>query len=582
MPQLTSRETATTEFPNRRIMWNVTSAFPGRIRLQSSNSSSVNAALHECATRIAAHPSVMSVSVIQDARSLVVHFDPSAHRLANVVKEVASAAQSPAGITRSAAQLTAPIARRSPVELASRTGKRPALRLVDSESSATFGGVVGRSAAFAGGRIQHIRARDISLHRQQVSPLIAPSIAVALLAIDVVPVALSLAVLAVASIPIVRRTVIAIRNRQFTPDSMDTANIVLVVFEGSYLQAGLISWLVQVSDLIRQETMKTTRKRLHAVSKATGQEEEALLTSETVESIEEAPLGDSLHQHTWTKAKNKASLPLTVLALTAFAITGDPGYLIGILRPRADFNAALCFGVPGPLLAAITRSAAHGPRLTSGVAVERLAQIDAIVFATVGGIKGEHHLGRHVRPLMKRGIHRFILPTEEEAHIVRRTAERAGIVGVVAEPMPHDRHSVVQMLVRHGHHVALIDDGLHSPEDIAHADIQVVIDTGQEIPDSAHVVVAHANLHGLVHAIDSSREAVHAIRKNTALAASAAGLNLLLSLVPPVAATAVNTATTAIVAANSLRSNKGNGPPERPPHLPRRVVKKHKATEPGD
>ncbi|MGO8671605.1 MAG: hypothetical protein ACLQVD_09610 [Capsulimonadaceae bacterium] len=600
MPQLTPVNAVGAGLASRPATWQVTSAFPGRIRLQAGNSAGNGSALQACATRIAAISAVTEVSIIPQARSLVVRYEASAQRLPDMVNEVLTAAgpaparsASPRFSQRERNELD--VALLPPKMEGEENGQTlipPVSGMGSDEAGAdrppcdndmTLGCVVGRAVARAPGATMHIRAKDLPFHPPPVAPIIWPTIAMAAAAIEVVPAALTLAALAVASVPIARRTAVSIQKRQFTSDSMDLANVVLLVFEGSVLQAGAITWLVQVATMIRHDTMHKAHRRVHASVAIAGRDGNEHRKQKTLDTLERALLGDSQHQHVWTKAKNSLSTPLAVAALIAFAITRDPGYLIGLMRPRADFNAALCFGVPAPILTAMTRAAAHGPLLRNTAAVERLAQIDAIVYATIGSNKDEHLLGRRVRSLMKRGIRRFILPTDHEVQIVRRTAARAGIDGVIVEPMPEDRHSIIRKLVRHGHHVLLIDDGQHSPIDIAHADIHLVIDTGQQIAESAHIIMSHSDLHGLVQAIDISREAVHSIRHNTALAASAAGINLVLSLVPPVAATAVNTATTAIMASRSLRSERVDGTPERPPHLPHpRVTRKHPAAPGGE
>lgn len=535
------------------------SALPGRIRLQVLSPVDPSK-LQYYAGQVRRLDGVLDTAVIPDARSILVRCVNNGTPLPKVVdKLVAEANRLPAApsgwVDTESKEAPAAEPPPAPVEETALVLSRGCGPDGNDSIACAVGRVVARTPA----RVPRIKVREYG-HWSPRARHVAVSTAVVGLTLLEAPAILMVAGLALTSVPIMERTIISARRKHLTPDVYDLANIGLCAIDGTYLMGSTIAWLISVKELLRGETLRQAHIEMHQASRSTIEhvaEGHARTAHErTLDAMLDTVITDSDFQHICTKTHNTLSWPLTWLAIGAFALTRDPGYLIGIMRPRADFASSLCFGVPLPIMNAISRTAKHGPLLRNTRAIERLAGIDAIVFATVGTLKDEHLLGRHVRPLMKRGIKRFILPTETEAEHVRRTAARAGFKGVVVEPMPAARHDIVQQLVRHGHHVAVIDDGEHHPDDLKHADVHVVLAANGEAPHTAHMVMTHPDLRGLVQAIDASREAMRVLRHNTAMAAGAAVVNLGLSFVPPVAATAVNTATAAWQAMNSLGAHK--------------------------
>ncbi|MBV9850996.1 MAG: hypothetical protein JO250_15100 [Armatimonadetes bacterium] len=307
--------------------YRIASAVPGRIRVQfaSSPTGDADGPLRACAERVGALPEVRATRVSPDARSLIVQYDPRRLTLAAMTGQVAAlAAASVPPAPPALIQWAARLVRRIP------------------------------------GQTETIRARDMPTEKPRgLKGLLLPTVAVALAATEAIPLAISGAALAVATIPIYQRAAKGLGKRQLTVDELDLANVALLAVEGSFLPAAGMTWLIALGEWIRGGTVRRARGAARAVPAG--------------ETLMDAPLSNTHLQDNAARAGNASSLPLFALGVAYALNSRDVGDFIDVIKPRNDFESAQRLAVPVPVLGGLAREARRGRSVPNGAALERLA-----------------------------------------------------------------------------------------------------------------------------------------------------------------------------------------------------------------
>lgn len=160
-----------------------------------------------------------------------------------------------------------------------------------------------------------------------------------------------------------------------------------------------------------------------------------------------------------------------------------------------------------------------------------------------------------VRRLSGRGI-RVVLATGDHEIAARLVAERLGITEVHSRVRPEDKFELVQTLIRQGHTVAMVGDGINDAAALKAADVGVAMGSAAALSaESADVVLVHDRLGRLTDLIDLSGAAYRQIRFNLfwAFAYNTAALPLALAgLIHPLAAEAAMLASSLSVVLGSL------------------------------
>jgi heavy metal translocating P-type ATPase len=101
-----------------------------------------------------------------------------------------------------------------------------------------------------------------------------------------------------------------------------------------------------------------------------------------VESVRAAPLGETRIENYAARLADRLVLPLFAAAIGVYAISRDVTRAISLLI--IDFGTGVRIAAPTTILAAMTQAAHRGILIKSGVSIERLARVDAVVFDKTG------------------------------------------------------------------------------------------------------------------------------------------------------------------------------------------------------
>jgi len=293
-------------------------------------------------------------------------------------------------------------------------------------------------------------------------------------------------------------------------------------------------------------TLTEGKPSLREIEAADGTEAELLGVAAAVEAASEHPLAR---------------------AVTAAALAG------GVVPPELERFEA----VPGRGVQAVIGGAqalVGSPRFLSenGVSVEaigaRITSLEdagrtVIVAAHGGRLLGLLAFGDPLRAgareavaaLAREGM-RTLLVTGDNSAAARRVAAEAGIDGVHAGLLPHEKAAVVRELQRTGN-VAMVGDGINDAPALMQANVGVAMGAGTDVAiDSADIIILSNRLEAIVEAREVSRWSYRKMVQNVGLAVLFNGIGVPLAatgLVYPIWAMAAMAASVTLIFFNSLR-----------------------------
>ena len=119
-----------------------------------------------------------------------------------------------------------------------------------------------------------------------------------------------------------------------------------------------------------------------------------------------------------------------------------------------------------------------------------------------------------IQALKNRNID-VVLLTGDHKNTAMAIAKEAGIKKVIAEVLPTDKEEHIRELIKAGHKVAMVGDGINDSPALARADVGIAIGAGTDVAiESADIVLMHSSLKDVATAIDLSKAVIRNIKQN--------------------------------------------------------------------
>ncbi|MBD2769041.1 copper-translocating P-type ATPase [Hymenobacter sp. BT664] len=225
-----------------------------------------------------------------------------------------------------------------------------------------------------------------------------------------------------------------------------------------------------------------------------------------VERQSEHPLAGAVVRY----AEAQGAAPLPTADFRAFAgkgaraVVAGTAVVVGNRRLLADEGIAL----PPEL----TAEAAH-----------LLSQAKTVLYVAVAGqVRGLIGIADTVRATSAAAIERLqalglevVMITGDNAQTAAQVARQVGIERYFAEVLPQDKADKVKELQAEGRVVAMVGDGINDAPALALADLGLALGSGTDVAmEAAGITLMRSDLHGVVTAIELSRQTMRTIRQN--------------------------------------------------------------------
>ena len=226
----------------------------------------------------------------------------------------------------------------------------------------------------------------------------------------------------------------------------------------------------------------------------------------TVERQSEHPLAEAVVRH--ADAQGSSNLVATGFRALegkgAGATVDGQAVLIGNRRLLADEGIDLSPELTAQAEQLLAQAKTVLYVAVAGQAVGLLGVADTVRDTSAAAIKKLQELGVEV-----------VMMTGDNPQTAAQVARQVGITRYFAEVLPADKAGKVKQLQGEGRVVAMVGDGINDAPALAQADIGLAIGSGTDVAmEAAGITLMRSDLHGVVTAIELSRQTIRTIKQN--------------------------------------------------------------------
>ncbi|OGX86586.1 heavy metal translocating P-type ATPase [Hymenobacter glacialis] len=225
-----------------------------------------------------------------------------------------------------------------------------------------------------------------------------------------------------------------------------------------------------------------------------------------VERQSEHPLAEAVVRHADAQGGDKlmATGFRAVEGKGATATVGGQAVFIGNRRLLADEGITLSPELTAQAEQLLSQAKTVLYVAVAGQAVALLGVADTVRDTSVAAIKELQALGIEV-----------VMMTGDNPQTAAQVAGQVGITRYFAEVLPAEKAGKVKALQAEGRIVAMVGDGINDAPALAQADIGLAIGSGTDVAmEAAGITLMRSDLHGVVTAIELSRQTIRTIKQN--------------------------------------------------------------------
>src|SRR3989344_5915688 len=226
-------------------------------------------------------------------------------------------------------------------------------------------------------------------------------------------------------------------------------------------------------------------------------ENDVLSLAASLENKSEHPLAHAIE--IYVQAKNIPVKPVhNFEALEGVGVKGDiDGKKVVVRKPKADDAY--------PQLKSLQSEG-------KTVVVVDVDDTPSLLIALADTIKEES--SKAIAALHKLGLKTHML-TGDNRLAAQHIAKQAGIDGVIAEVLPHEKAQKIAELQKQGFVVAMVGDGINDAPALVQADVGIAMATGTDVAmESAGITLLHGDLSKFVKAVRLARLTMRGVRQN--------------------------------------------------------------------
>ncbi|OGX91632.1 heavy metal translocating P-type ATPase [Hymenobacter coccineus] len=225
-----------------------------------------------------------------------------------------------------------------------------------------------------------------------------------------------------------------------------------------------------------------------------------------VERQSEHPLAEAVVRH--AEAQGSGNLAATgfraVEGKGAAATVDGQAVLIGNRRLLTDEGVTLSPELTAQAEQLLSQAKTVLYVAVAGQAVGLVGVADTVRDTSAAAIKKLQSLGIEV-----------VMMTGDNPQTAAQVAGQVGITRYFAEVLPADKAGKVKELQGEGRVVAMVGDGINDAPALAQADIGLAIGSGTDVAmEAAGITLMRSDLHGVVTAIELSRQTIRTIKQN--------------------------------------------------------------------